>query len=237
MLLRALPHVPGHDGVRLFLPAFAVIALLVGLGVSSLSERWRPGAKWVLGAAIAEGLISLIVMMPVPLSYFSPLVGGLPGATGLGMEPTYYWDALDEEARSWLRDHTGAGETIRFATLPTSWLYLRQVGQLPRRLDGFDPGHPAWYVLQNRPGAWSPTDQARVRRSEPAFTVRKLGIPLIWIFPYELTGCTGYESEAATHEMRRLGWTRATKVTRPTEPMKSMPRSWCMIKSCTQEKG
>jgi hypothetical protein len=184
MILRALPHTPGHDGVRLFLPAFAVLALLVGLGVSSLSERWRYGARWVLAAALAEGLVSLIVMMPVPLSYFSPLVGGLPGATSLGMEPTSQWDALDEQARSWLRDHTGAGQTIRFATFPRSWLYLRQVGQLPKRLDGFDPGHPAWYVMQNRPGAWSPLDQARVRRSEPVFTVRKLGVPLVWVFPY-----------------------------------------------------
>ena len=32
MLLRALPHTPGHDGVRLFLPAFGVLALLAGLG-------------------------------------------------------------------------------------------------------------------------------------------------------------------------------------------------------------
>ena len=45
-------------------------------------------------------------MMPVPLSYFSPLVGGLPGATALGMEPTYYWDALSPEARRWLAEHT-----------------------------------------------------------------------------------------------------------------------------------
>ena len=30
MILRALPHTPGHDGVRLFLPAFGVLALLGG---------------------------------------------------------------------------------------------------------------------------------------------------------------------------------------------------------------
>ena len=31
MILRALPHTPGHDGVRQFLPAFGILALLVGL--------------------------------------------------------------------------------------------------------------------------------------------------------------------------------------------------------------
>ena len=32
-------------------------------------------------------------MMPVPLSYYSPLIGGLPGAAAIGMEPTFYWDS------------------------------------------------------------------------------------------------------------------------------------------------
>ena len=65
----------------------------------------------------------MALMMPVPLSYYSPLVGGLPGATALGMEPTYYWDALSDEALDWLNRHTGPGQKVRFATYPTSWLY------------------------------------------------------------------------------------------------------------------
>ena len=75
-------------------------------------------------------------MMPVPLSYFSPIVGGLPGATALGMEPSYYWAALSPEARRWLVEHTPAGRTIVFANNPRSWLYLRRTGELPRRSDG-----------------------------------------------------------------------------------------------------
>ena len=60
-----------------------------------------------------EGAVSIAVMMPVPLSYFSPLVGGLPGATKLGMEPTYYWDALSPEARRWLAENTAARAHVR----------------------------------------------------------------------------------------------------------------------------
>ena len=122
--------------------------------------------------------------MPVPLSYFSPLAGGLPGAARLGMEPTYYWDALDDEARNWLKAHTGPDQTVQFATFPTSWLYLRQIGALPRVHSPFDPGYPAWYVLQNRPGAWSPTDRQLVEDSKPAFVVGKFGVPLLWVFPF-----------------------------------------------------
>ncbi len=112
MILRALPHTPGHDGVRLFLPAFGILALLGGLGARWLLDR---SARWgtaAIVAALAEGIVSVAVMMPVPLSYFSPIVGGLPGATALGMEPTYYWDALSPEARRWLAEHTPEGRTI-----------------------------------------------------------------------------------------------------------------------------
>lgn len=181
--LRAMPHTPGHDGVRLFLPAFGVLAILAGLGARSLFEWSGRLARIVVPLAAIEGIISVALMMPVPLSYFSPAVGGLPGAVRLGMEPTYYWDGLTDEARSWLRTHTGPGQTIQFATFPHSWLYLRQTGELPRGLVPIDPGLPTWYVMQNRPGDWSPSDRARAERSTPAFVVRKFGVPLVWIFP------------------------------------------------------
>ena len=184
MALRALPHTPGHDGVRLFLPAFGVLALLVGLGVRQLLDWFGPLARFAIVAAVAEGIASVVLFMPVPLAYFSPLVGGLPGASRLGMEPTYYWDGLGAEARSWLRASTGPGQTIQFATFPTSWLYLRRIGELPPRLAPIDPGRPAWYVVQNRPGAWLPIDRQLVEESRPAFKVQKMGVPLVWVFPF-----------------------------------------------------
>ena len=41
LILRALPHVPGHDGVRLFLPAFGMLAIAAGLGPR---VGWRAGS-------------------------------------------------------------------------------------------------------------------------------------------------------------------------------------------------
>jgi len=184
MLLRALPGAPGHDGVRLFLPAFGLLALLGGFGVKVLVERGRRWVKPAVSLALVEGATSVALMMPVPLSYFSPLVGGLPGATALGMEPTYYWDALVGEARHWLAGHTPPLRTIVFRTFPTSWLYLREVGELPQQLARIDPGAPLWIVLQNRPGAFSADDRKLVEQGRPAYTVSKLGVPLVWVFPY-----------------------------------------------------
>jgi hypothetical protein len=184
MILRTLPHTPGHDGVRLFLPAFGVLALLAGLGAKALLDHWGRWAKAAIAAALVEGLLSIAVMMPVPLSYFSPMVGELPGATALGMEPTYYWDALSPGARQWIAENTLPGQTYAFRGFATSWLYLRRTGELPRRLAIFDPGPTQWLVLQNRPGAFSKSDRALVARGRPAYQLTKLGVPLIWIFPF-----------------------------------------------------
>jgi hypothetical protein len=184
MVLRALPHTPGHDGVRQFLPAFGLLALLGGRGAKTLLESSSRWANVAIAAALLEGILSVAIMMPVPLSYFSPIVGGLPGATALGMEPTYYWDALGPDARRWLGEHTDPGQTYEFAWYTHSWMYLRRTGELPPGLYRFDPGEQVWYVLQNRPGAFTDADRALVAASQPAYTVEKLGVPLLWIFSY-----------------------------------------------------
>jgi hypothetical protein len=185
LILRALPHTPGHDGVRLFLPAFGMLALLAGPGARFLLDWTGRWAKPAIVAALGEGFLSVAVMMPVPLSYFSPLVGGLRGAAALGMEPTYYWDALIPEARQWLAANTQRGRTFQFSTNPTSWLYLRQTGGLPPKLFPFDAGPPQWYVVQNRPGEFVEGHRALIAESRPAYTLNKLGVPLIWIFPID----------------------------------------------------
>ena len=45
-----------------------------------------------------------------------------------------------------------------------------------------DPGVPLWYVVQNRPGALATWDRALIAGARPAYTVTKLGVPLVWIF-------------------------------------------------------
>ena len=184
LALRALPHTPGHDGVRLFLPAFGVLAVLAGVGASLVVGRFERWGKVVVAAAVAEGVLGVALMMPVPLSYFSPVVGGLPGAARLGMEPTYFWDGLSDEAIDWLNAHTPADRSVQFATFPTSWLYLKQTGRLRANLRPIDPQKPAWLVIQNRPGALGPIERELLAKGRPAFEVSKLGVPLVLIYPF-----------------------------------------------------
>jgi 4-amino-4-deoxy-L-arabinose transferase-like glycosyltransferase len=185
LLLKAMPHTPGHDGVRQFLPAFGMLALLAGLGARSLIDRLGGWGKALSVLAVGEGVLSLAVMMPVPLSYFSPLVGGLPGAAWIGLEPTYYWDALDGATCEWLDRHTSESGLVRFSTFPLSFLYAHNSGFLrPGPLRYEAPGRAEWYVVQNRPGMLRTVDRALITQGRPAFVRSRLGVPLLWVFPH-----------------------------------------------------
>ena len=184
LALRALPHTPGHDGVRLFLPAFGMLAIVAGLGAAAVVGRFGRFGQGLIVLAIAEGVASVALMMPVPLSYFSPIVGGLPGRRGWG------WSRRTSGTPSRTTRSTGStpipppGRSVRFATFPTSWLYLKQTGKLRSASAPIDPGKPIWYVLQNRPGAFSPTSASCSSAASPRFVVSKLGVPLVLIYPF-----------------------------------------------------
>jgi hypothetical protein len=197
LILRALPHTPGHDGVRQFLPAFGGLALVAGTAVAARPGTWP---RALIVAALAEGAVSTAVMLPVPLSYFSPAVGGLPGATRLGLEPTYYWDTLTPEVLGWVNGHTAQGRSILFEGTPFSYYYLKQSGRLRPRAFPFERSEPwEWYLVQNRPGWFHRLDLALIARHGPRrVLLSKFGVPLVWAFERQEVETTASKIGAAT---------------------------------------
>jgi hypothetical protein len=130
------------------------------------------------------------------LSHYSLIAGGLRGAAENGMEPTYWWDALDNDVLRWLNARTAPDEAIAFSL-------IANMGQLHewRRLFPRDVNPETepfkWYVLQNRPGMFSGTDRALMRRETPVFVKyagrrgagqavpSDLDVPLISVFSFE----------------------------------------------------
>ena len=175
LIVRALPGVPVHDGVRLFLPSFAFIAVLIGCGAARLwvmSKAVR--LRWLgptcvilfyLGAAS-----SLLWFAPHWLSYYNLLIGGPSGAAAVGLEPTYYWDSLDDSVFNWLNEHTASDEKVLFVAGPTENLALLQKwGKLQPDYASTSPGRYRWCVIQNRPGALQSEDLRRLREETPAY--------------------------------------------------------------------
>jgi 4-amino-4-deoxy-L-arabinose transferase-like glycosyltransferase len=108
MVLLVLGKAQIYDGERLWMSAFPCIAALAGVGFGSLIRLLRTGQhpvqpRWSnpLLAAIAAAVVILPVasvrdLYPNLLSYYSEAVGGLRGATWLGLETTYWADTYAE---------------------------------------------------------------------------------------------------------------------------------------------
>ena len=185
LVLRALPGSPGHDGVRQFLPAFGMLAILAGLGAGAAVAKLGNRGKALLTIAVLEGLTSVIILMPTPLSYFSPLIGGTPGASRIGLEPTYYWDSLDDKALAKVDALAGPGGRVAFVANPIAF-YYQQTGRLRSDLYAGTGPPPDVFVVQNRPGNLRPEvlRVIRLHGDDPRYVIAsKFGVPLAWAFP------------------------------------------------------
>ena len=174
MIVRALPGVPPHDGIRLFLPAFGFWCVLAGVGAQ---EVWDASSRFVdvkrlmlaraaLIVALTADLVNLARYYPQTLSHYNILVGGVRGAAALGMEPAYWWDSLDSDVLGWLNDHTEPDARVAFSasaniSILHGWGRLRPV-QAPRG------GVFKWYVLQNRTAFLADSDRRLLASGTPA---------------------------------------------------------------------
>jgi hypothetical protein len=173
-------------------------ALTRSVRSTTANDPQSPSARFCGVAAVvliyAASAASLSWYSPQWLSYYNLLIGGLRGATALGMEPTYYWDGLDRTVLAWLEAHSGPEEKVDFATGAWENLELmRAWGTLPRDYRPEGPGEYRWYVVQCRPSAWQPADRWLVEHARPAFvkTIRagglgpwRLDVPLVLVYSY-----------------------------------------------------
>jgi len=126
---------------------------------------------------------------PFGLSYYNLLVGGLPGAERLGLELTYWGDAVDGVLLDRLARVAGPGQTAALAptlapdqgTIATT----RALVQVPLILrDESAVTDSDWVVVYRRSAYWKPVVRDLVRRP-PLFARTRQGVWLsgIWRNP------------------------------------------------------
>ena len=185
-------RVPVYDGERLFLIVFPLWAVLIGRGFGILWSGARRSA-WLRGGLVVFLLAQaygVIAMHPFGLSYYNALVGGLPGAQRLGLELTYWGDAVDPVLLDRLVRIAPAEADV--ALVPT--LYPRQgiastTYAMARRSillsDEDSARNAAWVVVSRRTAYWKPAFRARVGRGRVVFERKRQGVWLsrIYAFP------------------------------------------------------
>jgi 4-amino-4-deoxy-L-arabinose transferase-like glycosyltransferase len=182
---------PVYDGERLFLLVFPLWALLIGRGVSrAWKAARRPAFRVVLGAFLIAQAYGVVTIHPFGLSYFSAVVGGLPGAEKLGLELTYWGDAIDTPLLNVLARRARAGQTAAIApTLhhaqATAYLTapLRTTGV--ELLDESAIESAQWLVVYRRTAYWPPRLEAELARCRPVLLQKRQGVWLagLWLRP------------------------------------------------------
>ena len=187
-------RVPVYDGERLFLLVFPAWAMLIGLGFSRIWQQWGTGrARRMLlsGFLLSQGFGTL-ALHPFELSYYNLLTGGLAGAEKLGLELTYWNDAVDRRLLDQLARESRPGATAALApTLYPGQGIQTTTAPLVRReiilQDEESAKRSEWVVLSRRQAYWSPELVARLAsgNGQRVSTRSRQGVWLsaLWHFP------------------------------------------------------
>lgn len=130
----SIPGVAVYDGERLFSMVFPPWAVLIGRGAESIRLRLSSRLSsrktaLALGIFLAGQGYGLVALAPCWLSYYNLAVGGLPGATKLGLEVSYWGDGVTRTLLAQAAKELPTGETIAVAPV----LYAGQWDELQRQ--------------------------------------------------------------------------------------------------------
>ena len=197
-LLLFSTRVPIYDGERLFLHVFPAWSILIGLGFGTLWNHPRVAVvrsryRIILAGFLLVQMYGTASLHPFGLSYYNGLTGGLAGAERLGLELTYWNDAVDQVLLDRLAREGQPNATA--ALVPT--LYpLQGVLTTNRALaragiilqDENEGQRAEWVVLSRRTAYWGgPQIEARIRqgKGQRIATRSRQGVWLsaLWHFP------------------------------------------------------
>ena len=205
-----------HDNERLLMPVFPFLAALAGIGFDwlftgirkLLEQAKQPAlavpAGFIMGIALLMPQVATMSgLYPHLLSYFSEGVGGLPGATKLGLETTY-WCETFAAAIPYINAHARPHDAI-WVEEPAVLRYYQQIGLLRRDvffLSGYtkivpgqsgygDFGSAQWYIFQYRQsqyGRYGTVGEENylplqiLETQTPVFEVSYQGVPLMKLY-------------------------------------------------------
>ncbi|MEE9207673.1 MAG: glycosyltransferase family 39 protein [Gemmatimonadota bacterium] len=193
MVVMGLPSSPNHDGIRLFLPLFPFLALLMGRGLhrlnGSLRQQVRPGMY--RGAALSA--LTLFYLPPAAqtysyapfyLSYYNEMVGGLSGAVLRGFEATYWYDAMLPEFLDAVNELVKPGDHI--AVWPSRPYYeeLQRYGYLRDDVVITETIPSTYYLQLSRLSNFDAIQWAVYNHVQPVLSVTHDGVELAALYSW-----------------------------------------------------
>lgn len=182
MLSFMAPNAPGHDGMRLFMPAMPFLAIVAGTGFKFLWNKFERRAIRAMLVALAflPGIWGIISWHPYQLCYYGLVLGGGRGAHRLGMETTYWGDVLTTTTEAQIRKMTeGSAKTFYTFCEPIAWR-----ARTGRFGDGamVTSDSPYWTLMFGRQGIMNDFERVAWEWGSPIWEKRKHGVRLVALF-------------------------------------------------------
>jgi 4-amino-4-deoxy-L-arabinose transferase-like glycosyltransferase len=190
-------NVPIYDGERLFLHVFPAWAMLIGLGFSTVWNHFRSNALWsklwiILVTFLLSQGYGTVSLHPFGLSFYNGLTGGLSGAEHLGLELTYWNDAVDQVLLDRLARDGQPGATA--ALVPTLYEHqgLRTTNRALARArillqDQHGSLRSEWVVVSRRTAYLRPEILERLESGEGKLVATRsrqgVWLSALWHFP------------------------------------------------------
>lgn len=169
LLIASAPGSPKYDGVRLFLPVLACLALFVGVAVADLYRfiqvlypRQARGRRFIRAYHIVmilllalPGAWSIVRVHPCELSYFNTFVGGIDNAAARGFEATYWCETINEDVVGGINEMLPPNATLAPLAMHERILDFYQRWDVLRsdiRIQAFGDGPTDYALLQRREG-------------------------------------------------------------------------------------
>jgi 4-amino-4-deoxy-L-arabinose transferase-like glycosyltransferase len=192
-----------YSGERHFIPAYPYLACLAGIGfgnvLHTVSTAWHhihkrvdlARARLLVGSILAllfvPPLLSMVRLHPYQLSYYSELVGGLPGATRIGLETTF-WCETYKDALPYLNENAAQGASV-WAENPFVLRLYQGHGMLREDLsiaggDITSPNESDYAVVEMRQTGFQYTPEivSVMRDYRPGHTLARQGVPLLHVY-------------------------------------------------------
>ncbi|RJO65195.1 MAG: hypothetical protein C4523_16685 [Myxococcales bacterium] len=193
----AFAGTPKYGGVKLFQPMYPFFAVLAGYAFELLVRRlqalWpifrQETRAWVpaVGALLLlPGLLGMMRVYPFMLSYFSPLIGNLPGATEAGMERQYY-DMCYRTTIAWWDEQGPARARIAYepnnVEYRRTYPWYKRDGKLKHDITVVEPDQ-AEYLILTHERRWSHYFELlnQYRQYPVVRTQKAWGVPLYTVF-------------------------------------------------------
>ncbi|HET9956525.1 MAG TPA: glycosyltransferase family 39 protein [Polyangiaceae bacterium] len=189
---------PDAGGVNVWIGAYPYFALLAARGFDGVCRSFAENSsaevvppliqrlgRLAVGVSVLAGpLVMCVHSYPFGQAFYTPVVGGAPGAANLGLHRTGSSESL-ALLSTYFNEHASAGQTIYLPRDIAAFERLREDGRVREDLQPTSAIGGSEYA----PYTWAPKTSAAEYRiwfdygtTTPAEVVAHDGVPIVWVY-------------------------------------------------------